>query len=146
MKKLIAFASGVRLDAMLCCGAAVLLSACGAGVSNPVNGIQSQTAAELTISTAQPAANNAAAMPDTAEATPAVADATAPAAPAATPATPAAAQGTRASGSVAANIEPAYDSKRQAAGATGFSDQAETPVPAAQEIAATACDTGTCQH
>jgi hypothetical protein len=146
MKKLIAFASGIRLNAVLCCCAAVLLSACGAGVSDPVNGIQSQTAAELSTGTAQPAANNAPAMPDTAEATPVAADAAAPALPAAAPATPAAAQDARARGAATANIEPAYDSKRQAAGTTGFSDQAETPVPAAQEIAATACDTGSCPH
>jgi hypothetical protein len=148
MKKLSAFASGIRLNAVLCCGAAVLLSACGAGVSDPVNGIQSHTAAELTTSTAQPAANNAAAMPSGAEATPAVADAATPAtpaAPAATPATPAAAPAARPSGA-AANIEPAYDSSRQAAGTAGFSDQTDAPVQAAQDIAATACDTGTCQH
>ena len=133
---------------MLCCGAAVLLGACGAGVGDPVNGIQSHTAAELTTSTAQPAANIAA-MPYGAEATPAPVDAAAPATAAATQAPSAAAPGTPAAAHAstsAANIEPAYDSKRQATGTSGFSDQAETPVPAAQEIAATACEPGTCPH
>jgi hypothetical protein len=131
MKKLIALASDIRRNAVLCCGAAFLLSACGAGVSDPVHGLQSQTAAELTPSSAQPAARNAAASPYGADAAPTVADAATPAAPAAAP---------------AANIEPPYDSKPQSARNAGFSDQAETPVEAAQETAPAACDTATCQH
>jgi hypothetical protein len=130
MKKLIALASGIRRNAMLCCGAAFLLSACGAGVSDPVNGLQSQTAAELSTSSAQPAARNVAS-PYGADAPPTVADATTQAAPAAAPAT---------------NIEPPYDSKPQSAKNAGFSDQAETPVEAAQETAPAACGTGNCQH
>jgi hypothetical protein len=147
MKKLVALVSGIRLNAVLCCGAAVLLSACGAGVSDPVNGLQSQTAAELASGTARPAANNAPATPYGADAAPAVADAApvVPAAmPAAAPAAKPAASATRAAGAPT-NIEPAYDSNRQAARTAGFSDQAETPVEVAQE-AAPACDAAGCQH
>jgi hypothetical protein len=131
MKKLIALASGIRCNAALCCGAAFLLSACGAGVSDPVNGLQSQTAAELTTSSAQPAARNVAASPYGADIAPTVADAATPAAPAAAP---------------AGNIEPPYDSKPQSAKNAGFSDQAETHGEAAQETVPAACDTATCQH
>jgi hypothetical protein len=132
---------------VLCCGAALLLSACGAGVSDPVNGPPSQTAAELASGTARPAANNVPATPYGDDAAPAMADAaavvpavTSAAAPAAKPA----ASTARAAGA-AANIEPAYDSNRQAARTAGFSDQAETPVEVAQE-AAPACDAAGCQH
>jgi hypothetical protein len=147
MKKLVALVSGIRLNAVLCCGAALLLSACGAGVSDPVNGLPSQTAAELASGTARPAANNAPATPYGDDAAPAVADA-APVVPgvtsAAAPAAKPAASAARAAGA-AANIEPAYDSNRQAARTAGFSDQAETPVEVAQE-AAPACDAAGCQH
>jgi hypothetical protein len=138
MKKLIALAWGRRRHALLCCGAAALLSACGAGVSDPVNGLQSQTAAELTSTSAQPATRNVAASPYGADAALAVADAATPAAPAAPAAAP------------AANIEPPYDSNPQSAKNAGFSDQAETPVEAAQETAPetapAACGAGSCQH
>jgi parallel beta-helix repeat protein len=59
MKKLVTFASDVRLNALLCCSAAVLLTACGGGMSD-TNAGQSQTAANLTSSTEQSAANSAA--------------------------------------------------------------------------------------
>ena len=58
MKKLVTFASHIRLNAMLCCGAAVLLTACGAGTSD-INAGQSQTAATLNSSADQSAANSA---------------------------------------------------------------------------------------
>jgi hypothetical protein len=151
MKKLVALVSGIRLNAVLCCGAALLLSACGAGVSDPVNGPPSQAAAELASGTARPAANNVPATPYGADAAPAMADAaavvpavTSAAAPAAAPAAKPAPSAARAAGA-AANIEPAYDSNRQAARTAGFSDQAETPVEVAQE-AAPACDAAGCQH
>jgi hypothetical protein len=59
MKKLVTFASDIRLKAMLCCSAAVLLTACGAGTSD-TNAGQSQTAATLNSSADQSAANSAA--------------------------------------------------------------------------------------
>jgi parallel beta-helix repeat protein len=59
MKKLVTFASDVRINAMLCCSAAVLLTACGGGMSDTGAG-QSQTAATLTSSADQSAANSAA--------------------------------------------------------------------------------------
>jgi parallel beta-helix repeat protein len=59
MKKLVTFASDVRLNALLCCSAAVLLTACGGGMSD-ISSAQSQTAANLTSSTDQSAANSAA--------------------------------------------------------------------------------------
>jgi parallel beta-helix repeat protein len=59
MKKLVTFASDVRLNALLCCSAAVLLTACGGGMSDTSAG-QSQTAANLSSSTEQSAANSAA--------------------------------------------------------------------------------------
>jgi hypothetical protein len=59
MKKLVTFASEICLNAMLCCGAAVLLTACGAGTSD-INAGQSQTAATVTSSAGQSAANSAA--------------------------------------------------------------------------------------
>jgi parallel beta-helix repeat protein len=59
MKKLVTFASDVRINAMLCCSAAVLLTACGGGMSDTSAG-QSQTAATLSSSADQSAANSAA--------------------------------------------------------------------------------------
>jgi parallel beta-helix repeat protein len=68
MKKLVTFASDVRLNALLCCSAAVLLTACGGGMSD-TNAGQSQTAANLTSSADQSAANSAAAtVPNAADA------------------------------------------------------------------------------
>ena len=146
MKKLIALAAGMRRNAVLCCGAAVLLSACGAGLSDPVNGPQSQTAAELTSTSAQLAARSATASPDGAEAAPSVAEAATPPMPAAAPVAPAPSPAP--ARVAAANIEPAYDSKSQPARTAGFSDQAESPAEVAQETetAAAACDTAGCQH
>ena len=152
MKKLIALAAGMRRNAVLCCGASVLLSACGAGMSDPVNGPQSQTAAELTSTSAQLAARSATASPDGAEAAPSVAEAATPPMPAATPVAPAPAPAPALAPTparvAAANIEPAYDSKSQPARTAGFSDQAESPAEVAQETetAAAACDTAGCQH
>lgn len=45
MKKCFTFASDRRVHALLCCSAAVLLSACGGGTSDAGNGQQTQTAA-----------------------------------------------------------------------------------------------------
>jgi hypothetical protein len=67
MKKLVTFASDVRLNALLCCSAAVLLTACGGGMSDTGNGQQAQTAA-VTTSVDASAANSAAAMPNTVDA------------------------------------------------------------------------------
>jgi hypothetical protein len=145
MRKLIALAAGMRRNAVLCCGAAILLSACGAGLSDPVSGLPSRTAAELASNAVQPAANNTPVTPYGAEAAPTVAEAAAPTMPVATPVAPA--PRPRAAG-VVANIEPAYDSKSQPARTAGFSDQAESPAEVAQETetAAAACDTAGCQH
>jgi parallel beta-helix repeat protein len=67
MKKLATFASDIRVNAVLCCSAAVLLSACGGDVAD-TNGQQSQTAAVVTSSAAQAAADSAATMPNAADA------------------------------------------------------------------------------
>ena len=40
MKKLVTFASDVRLNALLCCSATVLLTACGGGLTDTANGQQ----------------------------------------------------------------------------------------------------------
>ena len=143
MRKLIAFAAGMRRNAVLCCGVAILLSACGAGLSDPVSGLPSRTAAELASNAVQPAANNTPVTPYDAEAAPTVAEAAAPTISVATPVAPAPRARV-----VAANIEPAYDSKSQPARTAGFSDQAESPPEVAQETetAAAACDTAGCQH
>ena len=152
MRKLIALAAGMRRNAVLCCGAAILLSACGAGLSDPVSGLPSQTAAELTGNGTQPAANNTPVAPSGAEAAPTVADAATPAMPVATPVAAAPARVVAPASAparvAAANIEPAYDSKSQPARTAGFSDQAESPAEVAQETetAAAACDTAGCQH
>ena len=110
MKKLVTFASYVRLNAMLCCGAAVLLTACGAGTSD-TNAGQWQTAATLNSSADQSAANSAAtAVPNAADA------ASAPAAEAA----------------AAGNYEPSgYDSNPQS-GAQADASAPEATAAAAQ--------------
>ncbi|MGJ7918820.1 hypothetical protein ACI48D_25555 [Massilia sp. LXY-6] len=137
MKQLLALASTIGRHAVLCCGAVVLLSACGAGVTDPANGQQSQTAAELASGTNQSAAYNAAAIPTGAEAgTQDAAAEGAAAAPAASP---------------AGNIEPAYDSNPQSPRNAGLSNQTEAPADAARGDAPAdgtpaACDTGSCQH
>jgi hypothetical protein len=55
MRKIASFASNLRLNAISCCCAVALLSACGAGVSDP-NRPQSQTAGDIIGSVGQPAA------------------------------------------------------------------------------------------
>jgi hypothetical protein len=77
MKKLVTFASDVRLNALLCCSATVLLTACGGGMSDTGNGQQAQTAA-VTTSVDASAANSAATMPNTVDATAASATEAAP--------------------------------------------------------------------
>ena len=47
MKKLATLASDVRINALLCCSAAVLLTACGGGSADSVNGQHTQTAAQV---------------------------------------------------------------------------------------------------
>lgn len=171
MKKLVAFVLDLRINAMLCCGATVLLCACNAGVSDPVNGQQSQTVAALGSSAGQSAASRApapygaeaalqsadAAAAADAGATTAAATTTASSARTATTATTAA-SATPPAG--AANVEPAYDSSRQAAMNAGFSNQTDETEAAAAAAAANApaadnaqasnipaaCDTGACPH
>jgi hypothetical protein len=60
MKKLLTFASTIRANLLLCCGATVLLSACGAGISDPVTGQPLQTAAAMSSSVDQAGANSGA--------------------------------------------------------------------------------------
>jgi hypothetical protein len=60
MKKILSFASTIRVKSLLCCGAAILLSACGAGSIDPVTGQALQTAAAMSSSGGQVAANGAA--------------------------------------------------------------------------------------
>jgi len=68
MKKLVTFASDLRLNALLCCSATVLLTACGGGMTDTANGQQAQTAA-ITTSADATAANGAATTPNTVDAT-----------------------------------------------------------------------------
>jgi hypothetical protein len=70
MKKLVTFASDIRVNALLACSAAVLLSACGGGMTD-ANGQQSQTAASVSSSADQTVANSAAMTPNAADAAPA---------------------------------------------------------------------------
>jgi len=81
MKKLVTFASDFRLNALLCCSATVLLTACGGGLNDTANGQQAQTAAITTS-----AANGDSKTPNTVDAT--AAQATDAAAPAATDGAP----------------------------------------------------------
>jgi hypothetical protein len=67
MKKLVTFASDLRLNALLCCSATVLLTACGGGLTDIANGQQAQTAA-ITTSADATAANGAATTPNTVDA------------------------------------------------------------------------------
>jgi hypothetical protein len=173
MKKFFIFASEIRVKAMLCCGAAALLSACGAGVSDPVNGQQSQAAAVLTSSVEHSAANNAAPMPygasaandtalDTAAAAPAAtatdastmtagaaatpaSDATATTAAAAA-ATTTTADPAAADPAAAGNMEPAAGNTLQATNNAESSGQAEVPAGTAPDNPLASCDTGACQH
>jgi parallel beta-helix repeat protein len=55
MKKLVTFASDIRINAVLCCSAAVLLTACGGGVSGDMSKL-SQTAATISTNAQQVAA------------------------------------------------------------------------------------------
>jgi hypothetical protein len=80
MKKLVTFASDIRVNAMIACSAAVLLSACGGGMADAGHGQPSQTAAAVTSSTDQTVANSAATTPNAADAAPAQATEAAPAA------------------------------------------------------------------
>ena len=68
MKKLVTFASDLRLNALLCCSATVLLTACGGGLTDTGNGQQAQTAA-MTTNVDESAANGAAETPNTVDAT-----------------------------------------------------------------------------
>jgi len=68
MKKLVTFASDLRLNALLCCSATVLLTACGGGIADAGNGQQAQTAA-ISTSVDESAANSAAETPNTVDAT-----------------------------------------------------------------------------
>ncbi|MGB9109408.1 MAG: hypothetical protein WCC39_12055, partial [Telluria sp.] len=76
MKKLATFATDIRVNTLLACSAAVLLSACGGGMNDAGNGLQSQTAATVSSSSDQTAANTAATTPNAADAAPAQAQAT----------------------------------------------------------------------
>ena len=113
MKKLATFASDFRLNALLCCSAAVLLTACGGGMTDSAQ--QSQTAASVTSSADQSAANVAATTPNAADA--AVADAA----------------GAQAGEAAAANFEMSgYDSTPASAGAT----EAQAPADGAPRLLA----------
>jgi hypothetical protein len=68
MKKLVTFASVSRLNAMLCCSSAVLLTACGGGLSDTGAAQSAQTAAVVTSVDANEA-NSAATTPNTVDAT-----------------------------------------------------------------------------
>src|SRR4051812_18401202 len=67
MKKLVTFASDIRLNALLCCSATVLLTACG-GAMNDTGSLQSQTAAYVQSDVADTDANSAATTPNAADA------------------------------------------------------------------------------
>jgi hypothetical protein len=88
MKKLVTLASDIRVNALLCCSAAVLLSACGGGSSDTGNAPNATaatvaTAATAAVSTSVPDTVEAATTPNATDAAPA-ADATAAATAAAT--------------------------------------------------------------
>jgi hypothetical protein len=68
MKKLLTFASDIRINAMLCCGASVLLTACGGGMTDAEYRQQMQTAAAVTSSADQSAINSVTTAPNVAEA------------------------------------------------------------------------------
>jgi hypothetical protein len=141
MKKLATFASDIGVKAVLSCSVAILLTACGAGVSDTGIGQQVQTAAELTSNTSQGAAKGATIMPYGAEAA-AAQEADAAAAPvadaAAAPATGAAA----AQGANPAATQVADAGAAQATGtaAAQGANPASTPVadPAATQATGTA--------
>jgi hypothetical protein len=82
MKQSKAFASHLRLNALLCCSAAVLLSACGGNIDDGT-GQLGATAAQVTTDTGATAPGAAAATPATPAATPTT-DTTVPQADAAT--------------------------------------------------------------
>ncbi|MET0855359.1 MAG: DUF1565 domain-containing protein, partial [Telluria sp.] len=63
MKKLVNFASDVRVHALLCCSATVLLTACGGGMSDADSAQQNQTAAVSFDSAANQSSAVAAAVP-----------------------------------------------------------------------------------
>jgi hypothetical protein len=64
MKNFATFASDIRLNALLCCSAAVLLTACGGSMTSTPARAQSQTAATVASSADQSAANGAASVPN----------------------------------------------------------------------------------
>jgi hypothetical protein len=66
MKKLVTFASDLRVNALLCASVTVLLTACGGGMADA--GQQSQTAAAVTSSADTTVANSAATTPNAADA------------------------------------------------------------------------------
>ncbi|CAH0291203.1 hypothetical protein SRABI118_04079 [Massilia sp. Bi118] len=66
MKKLVTFASDIRVNALLCASVTVLLTACGGGMTDA--GQQAQTAAAVTSSTDTTVANSAATTPNAADA------------------------------------------------------------------------------
>jgi hypothetical protein len=89
MKKLVSIAKNVRVNVVLCCGAAVLLSACGGGTADAGNGKAPQLAAlsynnptgssaMVAVNDASVAATSPAVADDTAAATPPAADPSAP--------------------------------------------------------------------
>lgn len=78
MKKLITFASDFRFNAVVCCSAAVLLTACGGGVSDNM-GKPSQTAASISNSNDHTVVNSASMVPNQTDAAAAAAGQGAPA-------------------------------------------------------------------
>jgi hypothetical protein len=110
MKKLVTFASDIRVKAILCCSAAVLLTACGAGVTDSANGQQLQTAAAVSSSADQSAATSAATTPNAADAAVATATEAAPGAssePSANDGVPAPTAASPAAGDTSANAPTA---------------------------------------
>jgi hypothetical protein len=69
MKKLVTFASDIRINALLCCSATVLLTACGGAMNDTGTGAQTQTAAYVQSDVAASDANGAATTPNTVDAT-----------------------------------------------------------------------------
>jgi len=69
MKKLVTFASDIRINALLCCSATVLLTACGGAMNDTGSGAQAQTAAYVQSDVAAADANSAATTPNAVDAT-----------------------------------------------------------------------------
>jgi hypothetical protein len=68
MKKLVTFASDIRINALLCCSATVLLTACGGAMNDTGSSAQTQTAAYVQSDVVASDANSAATTPNTADA------------------------------------------------------------------------------